>query len=633
MVPRPGRGRGHRPVERLLGRIRIGGGTPAADSAPSTPRSTTPCSIPTWSATTTGTTPGPTVGSTGRPTGPSTPTSPSGTSTAPRSSWCPWWPAPGRDMVQSLVNDADQGGWLPKWAIADGDESQMNGDSADPIIAAAYAFGVRNFDVRGRPGRHGQGRHRERDRARPGDRTPVPRPVPRPALRRRRLARPHLHRLLDRRLGDPRVRPRRLLDRPVGQALGDGALYRDHDAAGPQLGVPVQPGHRLPPCPFGRRQLPAGSGLPGRPARARRPAGLRGGQRRPVHLVGAPGPGGAGHPDGRGRRQPWPSSTPSSPRSTPPGDRPTTGPATSRACGRRGSTTTSGHRRRPRRRSAPSPTRSTPTGRPTSPATTTSAPSSSWYVWAAIGHVPGHPGHGRPGPGQPAIPRRGGDPARRPPHRHPRAGGLGLRPLTSTALAVAGVAPPPPDPVVRSDDSGNAGPSARPDGVGRTAWNRPWLPSSVMATGGVLTYRLSSVPDPTWGSGSGTRPPSFGSGRLAAVGLLDTRAGQSPRPGRPARRHPARGGAGRARAGHRPLDRPWYRPRRLPGERRGDHRLVVHRAGHEGVRHLRTGGYRRAQTLTVTAARPRLATCSTVDLQTTGGTVLPPVVVDIDATG
>ena len=51
------------------------------------------------------------------------------------------------DMIQSLVNDAQQNGWLPKWAIADGDAIQMNGDSADPIIAAAYAFGVRNFDL------------------------------------------------------------------------------------------------------------------------------------------------------------------------------------------------------------------------------------------------------------------------------------------------------------------------------------------------------------------------------------------------------------------------------------------------------------------------------------------------------
>ncbi len=50
-------------------------------------------------------------------------------------------------MVQSLVDDAEQGGWLPKWAIVGGDEAQMNGDSADPIIADAYAMGVRNFDV------------------------------------------------------------------------------------------------------------------------------------------------------------------------------------------------------------------------------------------------------------------------------------------------------------------------------------------------------------------------------------------------------------------------------------------------------------------------------------------------------
>ena len=50
-------------------------------------------------------------------------------------------------MVQSLVDDASQDGWLPKWAIVGGDASQMNGDSADPIIASAYAFGVRGFDA------------------------------------------------------------------------------------------------------------------------------------------------------------------------------------------------------------------------------------------------------------------------------------------------------------------------------------------------------------------------------------------------------------------------------------------------------------------------------------------------------
>ena len=53
-------------------------------------------------------------------------------------------------MIQSLVNDAQQNGWLPKWAIAGGDASQINGDSADPIIAAAYAFGIRDFDAQRR---------------------------------------------------------------------------------------------------------------------------------------------------------------------------------------------------------------------------------------------------------------------------------------------------------------------------------------------------------------------------------------------------------------------------------------------------------------------------------------------------
>jgi predicted alpha-1,2-mannosidase len=51
------------------------------------------------------------------------------------------------DMMQSLVNDANQGGWLPVWEIADGDSGTMNGDSADPMIADAYAFGIRGFDA------------------------------------------------------------------------------------------------------------------------------------------------------------------------------------------------------------------------------------------------------------------------------------------------------------------------------------------------------------------------------------------------------------------------------------------------------------------------------------------------------
>jgi predicted alpha-1,2-mannosidase len=59
-------------------------------------------------------------------------------------------PGPTSQMVQSLLNDAEQttGGFLPKWVIANNDASQWDGDSADPIIADAYAFGARGFDLK-----------------------------------------------------------------------------------------------------------------------------------------------------------------------------------------------------------------------------------------------------------------------------------------------------------------------------------------------------------------------------------------------------------------------------------------------------------------------------------------------------
>lgn len=53
------------------------------------------------------------------------------------------------DMAQSLVDAAQQGGLLPRWALVNGPTSVMGGDSPDPVIAGAYAFGARDFDVRG----------------------------------------------------------------------------------------------------------------------------------------------------------------------------------------------------------------------------------------------------------------------------------------------------------------------------------------------------------------------------------------------------------------------------------------------------------------------------------------------------
>ncbi len=51
------------------------------------------------------------------------------------------------DIVQSLVNDAEQSGWYPRWAAANDVTYVMGGDSPVAVIASAYAFGAHDFDV------------------------------------------------------------------------------------------------------------------------------------------------------------------------------------------------------------------------------------------------------------------------------------------------------------------------------------------------------------------------------------------------------------------------------------------------------------------------------------------------------
>jgi predicted alpha-1,2-mannosidase len=56
---------------------------------------------------------------------------------------------PGResDMMQSLVNDAAQSGWYPRWPAANDVTYVMSGDSPVILLASSYAFGARNFDT------------------------------------------------------------------------------------------------------------------------------------------------------------------------------------------------------------------------------------------------------------------------------------------------------------------------------------------------------------------------------------------------------------------------------------------------------------------------------------------------------
>jgi predicted alpha-1,2-mannosidase len=51
------------------------------------------------------------------------------------------------DIVQSLVNDAAQSGWYPRWPAANDVTYVMGGDSPVAVIASAYAFGAHNIDV------------------------------------------------------------------------------------------------------------------------------------------------------------------------------------------------------------------------------------------------------------------------------------------------------------------------------------------------------------------------------------------------------------------------------------------------------------------------------------------------------
>jgi len=51
-------------------------------------------------------------------------------------------------MAQSLVADAEQGGGLPIWGVANDDSCVMVGDPSTPIISSVYAFGGTSFDAR-----------------------------------------------------------------------------------------------------------------------------------------------------------------------------------------------------------------------------------------------------------------------------------------------------------------------------------------------------------------------------------------------------------------------------------------------------------------------------------------------------
>jgi putative alpha-1,2-mannosidase len=104
---------------------------------------------------------------------------------------------------------------------------------------------------------------------------------------------------------------------------------------------------------------------------------------------------------------------------------------------------------------------------------------SSWYVWAALGMYPLYPGRAELVLGSPlfeeATVTRGGGAL------VIHAPGAAMDAPYIAALSV------------------NGAPSTR-----------AWLPASVAAHGGTLSFTLAKVPNKTWGAAPADAPPSFG---------------------------------------------------------------------------------------------------------------------------
>ncbi|MGH3850900.1 MAG: GH92 family glycosyl hydrolase, partial [Pseudonocardiaceae bacterium] len=58
------------------------------------------------------------------------------------------FPQRASDMAQSLVNDAEQSGSFPRWALANSATGEMTGDNVVPLIVNLYTFGAKDFDLK-----------------------------------------------------------------------------------------------------------------------------------------------------------------------------------------------------------------------------------------------------------------------------------------------------------------------------------------------------------------------------------------------------------------------------------------------------------------------------------------------------
>ncbi len=241
---------------------------------------------------------------------------------------------------------------------------------------------------------------------------------------------------------------------------------------------------------------------------------------------------------------------------------------------------------------------------------------SSWYVWAALGLFPVTPGAGNLALASPLFPSAT---VTLPDGRHlveQAPGAAASRPYVR-ALTVSGVTRP------SARQSGCTG--APPSRAVAGSWDWPWLPASVLKTGGTLRYTLSSTADPAWGSSPAVAPPSFGAREYPAVGFSLPSGHATAAAGQPMTIR-----IGVAAAGDRATAVNWQAQADASGltVTPSSGALTVTPPSRTGDSSLCSPGSPVTESITVTA--PAGGTYSMrVNLTTSGGHTLPPIVVDL----
>ena len=525
------------------------------------------------------------------------------------------------DMVQSLVNDAEQGGWLPKWAIVGGDSGQMNGDSADPIIAAAYAFGIRDFDVSAALAAMVKGATQdETDHGFEIERQ-----------------------YLDQYLAQHYVNAASLDLTSSNYSIGGSVTleYAIDDFSIAQLAL-AQGDQSLYESMMQRAHNwqylfnPATGYVQPRNANGTFPAG-------PAFQASLLEPGGElGFEEGNAIQYTW--SVPqdlSALSSLMGGDAQATKKLDAFF------TALNAGRDRPFDWAGNEPSLWTPWeydyfGAPSrtqatvrkiaddlysdtpvnEPGNDDLGAISSWYVWAAIGMYPVTPGSADLALGSPLFPDISIT-------LHTTSKKIVIHAPSASAstpyihtLSVTGAGIPRATPTCAS------GTSSSP--TSSTNWDQPWLPSSILDTGGTLTFGLSSTPDPGWGSDPALSPPSYPSGRLAAVGYSLPSGGISIQAGQT--KTLALGIQPAAPGGVAVQWSATGSPSGVTVSPSSGSLTIAASTGNSGQPLGCAPSAPRTQDLRVGATVPGSYVLE-FHLDTTGGTALPPVVVDVHVTG